>query len=227
VKSPIDFSIEFLVKNYQNNGVVSTKRLVIQAQERLEAILEEGTGRGGAVICHPHPLYGGSMSNGVVEAMERGFHRADFTTLKFNFRGVGGSTGQYGGGIGETTDVIAACAFLRGRMHEGDPFVLAGYSFGAWVSGMAVTGAGVGVDLFLVAYPFSAYQPGDLVLFGGRTSLVGGAYDEISPVDDLLSFYERLQCEKSIKIIPTSHFFEGYENDIADFVVLCYGERRV
>jgi uncharacterized protein len=215
-----------LVKNYQNNRVVSTKRVVIQAQERLEAALDEGAGKGGVVICHPHPLYGGSMSNSVVEAIEDGFHRAGFATLKFNFRGVGASTGHYGEGIGETEDLLAACAFLMERLGDCERWVLAGYSFGAWVSGMAVPHVGDLTDLFLVAYPFSAYEPGDLVYFRGRTCLVGGAYDDISPVDDLLAFYKKLQGDKSLKIVPTSHFFEGREDEIVDFVVSTYGEEK-
>lgn len=163
------------------------------------------------------------MSNNVVEAIEEGFREVGFATLKFNFRGVGASTGCYGEGIGEKADVLAAGAFMKERMGDGERFVLAGYSFGAWVAGMAVAEAGEGTDLFLVAYPFSAYKPGDLVSYTGRMSLVGGAYDDISPADDLLAFYQELHCEKSLKIIPTSHFYDGREDEIREFIVTGYG----
>ncbi len=156
--------------------------------------------------------------------MEDGFRRAGFTTLKFNFRGVGASSGRYGEGDGERADILAASAFLRERMGKGERFVLAGYSFGAWVAGMAVADVGKETDLFLVAYPFSAYTPGHLISFTGRVSLVGGVYDDISPVDDLLAFYQKLQCEKSLKIIPTSHFYEGCEDEIGEFIVTRYGQ---
>jgi uncharacterized protein len=215
-----------LVKTYQNKCIVSIKRLVIEAQETLEAVLHEGTGKGGVVICHPHPLYGGSMDNSVVEAIEDGFYHAGFTTLKFNFRGVGGSTGRYGEGIGETADVLAACAFLEGNLGKDEALVLAGYSFGAWVSANAIPRISRKVDLFLVAYPFSAYAPPDLESVEGRVALVGGSLDDISPVDDLLSFYKRLQCEKYLKIVPSSHFFDGCEKDISDFVVAMFGENE-
>ena len=91
---------------------------------------------------------------------------------------------------------------------------------------MAVSQVGEGTELFLVAYPFSAYTPGDLVSFQGRMCLVGGSYDDVSPVDDLLAFYEKLECEKSLKIIPTSHFFDGREEEITDFIVTLYGEEK-
>jgi uncharacterized protein len=220
------FSIEFLVKTYQNNYIVSTKRLVIEAQESLEAVLHEGGGNGGVVICHPHPLYGGSMHNSVVEATEDGFSRAGFTTLTFNFRGVGGSTGRYGDGVGEADDVLAAIAFLEENLGKDTTLVLAGYSFGAWVSAMVVPRISRKVALFLVAYPFSAYAPPDLESFEGRVALVGGSRDDISPVDDLLSFYKGLYCEKYLKIIPSSHFFDGCEKDISDFVVATFGESK-
>ncbi len=93
---------------------MSTRTVVIEGPERLEGVLHEGAGIGGAVICHPHPLYGGSMWNDVVDAMEEGFSKAGFTTLRFNFRGVGSSTGRYDGGVGETEDLVAACQFLKG-----------------------------------------------------------------------------------------------------------------
>ena len=93
---------------------MSTRTVVIEGPERLEGVLHKGAGIGGAVICHPHPLYGGIMWNGVVDAMEEGFSKAGFTTLRFNFRGVGRSTGRFDEEVGETKDLVAACRFLKG-----------------------------------------------------------------------------------------------------------------
>jgi uncharacterized protein len=222
----MDFSIEFLVKNYQNNCIVSTERLVIPGHERLEAVLRKGTNGSGVVICHPHPQYGGSMHNGVVDAIEDGFSQSGFTTLKFNFRGVGGSTGFYSEGIGETDDVLDACMFLMQQLQEGGRFVLAGYSFGAWVAGKAVLALGEGVDLFFVAYPFSIYSPGELSAYKGRVYLVGGTYDDICPVDKLKTFHRSLPGESYLKIIPTSHFYEGREGDITDFITDTIGIKK-
>src|SRR5271163_4574495 len=86
----------------------------------------------GAVVCHPHPLYGGSMYNNVVDAVLAAMWKKEWATLRFNFRGVGESEGEHDGGAGEAEDVAAAMAFvtsLSGVQPEGA--VLAGYSFGS------------------------------------------------------------------------------------------------
>ena len=89
----------------------------------------------GLVICHPHPLYGGDMGNNVVDAVCRALWRADLATLRFNFRGVGGSQGQFDDGRGEQDDARAALACLAGQ-NGVDPqrLGLAGYSFGAVIA---------------------------------------------------------------------------------------------
>jgi alpha/beta superfamily hydrolase len=197
---------------------VSTKRVVIEAEESLEGVLVEGAGKGGVVICHPHPLYGGSMWNNVVDAMEDGFLRSGFTTLKFNFRGVGASTGRYDEGEGEIRDVVAASRFTREGVGKGERFVLAGYSFGAWVCARAASEVGGGLELFLVAYPFSFYGTEELRAFPGKVCLVGGSLDDVAPLDSLLSVYRDLKTEKSLKVVPSSHFFAGHEGEITDFI---------
>ena len=96
---------------------------------QLEGILELGEPGWGAVLCHPHPLYGGSMNDGVLQALHRGFAKGSGSTLRFNFRGVGASTGRHDEGAGEVDDVLAAVEFLKSQGVE--QVVLAGYSFGA------------------------------------------------------------------------------------------------
>ncbi len=88
---------------------------------------------GGAVILHPHPLYGGDLANPVVAAMARGFAEAGFATLRVNFRGVGASDGEHGGGEAERLDAAGALDLLASVIADG-PLVLAGYSFGADVA---------------------------------------------------------------------------------------------
>ena len=105
------------------------------------------------------------MHNNVVESIEEGFVSSGFSTLRFNFRGVGYSEGTYDEGSGETRDVVAACTFMRNLIgHEGR-LVLAGYSFGAWVASKAAGDIHGLKDLFLVAYPFSRYEPAELRTF--------------------------------------------------------------
>ncbi len=222
----MDFSVEFLTKSYQNKWIVSTKTLVIQGMESLEAEMQEGSGSGGAVVCHPHPLYGGSMDNNVVEAIVDGFHQAGFTTVRFNFRGVGRSTGRYGEGDGETEDVISACRFLKDHLANPARFVLAGYSFGAWVSARALGSVPFLTDAFLVAFPFSMGGVEAIKVFPGRIQLVGGSRDDISPVDDLIALHKGLPGEKHLKIIPTSHFFQGREDEISEFILEVFRKKE-
>lgn len=99
----------------------------------LERDVEAGPARLGVVVCHPHPLYGGTMRNKVVHHMARGARRAGGVVLRFNFRGVGQSGGQYDQGIGEQDDFRAALTFL-GERYPGLPLVGAGFSFGARAS---------------------------------------------------------------------------------------------
>ena len=198
---------------------MSTKRVTIPSKHGLEAILHTGSTRGGVVICHPHPLYGGDMHNNVVGAMEDGFSSKGLTTLRFNFRGVGASGGFYDEGEGETDDLVAALRFLRSEIGEDAFTILAGYSFGAWICGKAALRADAVDALFLVAYPFSVYSAEGLKPFPGAIYFVGGARDEIGPVDALLAFYKGLTIiDKHVKIIPTDHFYGGKEGEIAGFI---------
>ena len=90
-----------------------------------------GSGRG-VVVTHPHPLMGGSMENNVVETLVKAFFHQGYTTLRFNFRGVGRSEGHYAEGLGEQEDLISAAGVLQQKgVRE---IFLAGYSFGAWVN---------------------------------------------------------------------------------------------
>jgi alpha/beta superfamily hydrolase len=223
----MQFSIEILEKNYQNKWVVSTKRVVIESDERLEGELHEGNGAGGVVICHPHPLYGGSMWSNVVDAVEDGFAQCGFTTLRFNFRGVGGSTGSYDEGNGEGRDVAAACRFLKENAGIRDNLVLAGYSFGAWACSRALGEIGSGWTLFFVAYPFSVYPVDVLRALTGRIYLVGGSADDISPLDDLMRLYGELKAEKYLKVIPSTHFFNGKEDEISTFIIEHFSRSKV
>ncbi|HUJ88976.1 MAG TPA: alpha/beta fold hydrolase, partial [Syntrophorhabdales bacterium] len=146
-----------------------------------------------------------------------------FSTLRFNFRGVGDSEGAYDEGNGEVNDAIAACRFMRDLPGVGSRLVLAGYSFGAWVASRAAVRIQELKDLFLVAYPFSRYEPAELRAFEGRLYFVGGSHDDVSPLDQLLSFYQQVQAEKWLKVLPSSHFFPGVETEIRDFVHQLFG----
>ncbi|HYQ90736.1 MAG TPA: alpha/beta fold hydrolase, partial [Candidatus Competibacteraceae bacterium] len=118
---------------------------------QLEGLLSPAFGDKGVVIAHPHPLYGGDMNNNVVETLARVYRQYGFTTLRFNFRGVGGSQGSYDEGEGEQEDIKAALDYLldQGKIR----LDLAAYSFGAWVSALARTAQDKVQRLILVAPP--------------------------------------------------------------------------
>jgi alpha/beta superfamily hydrolase len=100
---------------------------------RLEALLKEPAAvRWATVVCHPHPQGGGTMNNNVVYRVAKSLEESGSAVLRFNFRGVGRSTGDYGGGSAEVEDVRAALDFMAAR-HPGLPLWLAGFSFGARV----------------------------------------------------------------------------------------------
>jgi uncharacterized protein len=198
---------------------MSIKRVSITSDYMLEGVLRENEKKAGVVICHPHPLYGGSMDSNVVDAIDSGFFGNGFTTLRFNFRGVGKSSGAYDKGEGEVNDVIASLSFLKENINEDAFVVLAGYSFGAWVASRAAVSAKDIHALFLVSYPFSVYSTNELSQFRKNIYFVGGKLDDVSPIDNLLKFYKDLPVlEKSLKIISTDHFYWDKEKEIEEFI---------
>jgi alpha/beta superfamily hydrolase len=113
------------------------ERLTLQVQGRaVEAVLEnaEGVAKGLAVVAHPHPLYGGTMDNKVVQTLARAFVQSGWNCLRFNFRGVGASEGVYDEGQGETQDLL----MLIEQCAPAGPLALAGFSFGAFVAAQAL-----------------------------------------------------------------------------------------
>jgi alpha/beta superfamily hydrolase len=103
----------------------------------IEGLLDKNSETNGVIITHPHPLYGGNMHNNVVISITNTYQKMGYTTLRFNFRGVGNSQGSYGDGVGEQEDVRAAISYLTdSSINQID---LAGYSFGAWVNALAAT----------------------------------------------------------------------------------------
>src|SRR5262249_26021464 len=117
--------------------MISEARVTVTGPDgvKLEALVASPAGaRAGLVACHPHPLYGGDMENPVVTTIVEAAALRSFASLRFNFRGVGRSTGTHSDGVGEVLDARAAVDDLRTRMGAGVPVGIAGYSFGAMVA---------------------------------------------------------------------------------------------
>jgi alpha/beta superfamily hydrolase len=186
----------------------------------LEGILAipEGAGPFPAVIVtHPHPLYGGSMDNNVVNSLSETLTRASLASLKFNFRGVGESQGKFGQGIGEREDVEAAVSFIS-TVKEVDSkrIGLAGYSAGA---GFAFP-VGFNDDriraLAAVSPPLSMFDFDFLKSCPKPKLLISGSRDDLISINQFLEFCQNLPEPKECESIEgTDHFWWGYESRLA------------
>ena len=169
----------------------------------------EVTPRHIALVCHPHPLYGGTMHNKVVFRAAKAALLLGLPTLRFNFRGAGHSVGTFAGGDGEREDVRAALDYL-GAHFPGLPICLMGFSFGSWV-GLAVgstdrrvsTLVGLGLPVSTANFDFLRNVPKPkLILQGTR--------DEYGSVAEVSELYRTLAEPKQIHWVEgADHFFAG------------------
>lgn len=178
----------------------------------LEALLEEpenGAPRMAAVVCHPHPLFGGTMHNKVVYRLARGLRRAGIVVARFNFRGVGRSQGEHGFLAGEIEDARAALDWLRNRYPD-LPFALAGFSFGA----QAVTRLACEVTdaSFVLAAGFpTRHGPAEYLEACPVSKIfIQSTHDQYGPRPELETFYARFAEPKQLVWIEAAdHFFAG------------------
>jgi len=184
----------------------------------LEGRLSSGTAPGGAVITHPHPLFGGSMANNVVLTAVRALAARGMSALRFNFRGVGRSTGIYGGGLEETEDVAAALKFLKSRTPG--PHYVVGYSFGAAVASRALlTGLAADGAIF-VAPPIAFMDLSFLPEVPGLRLIIVGDRDELCPLASLQALMAESQPPPGerpaeVRVIEgADHFFGNGEAEL-------------
>jgi alpha/beta superfamily hydrolase len=163
-----------------------------------------------AVVCHPHPLFGGTMHNKVVYQTAKALHQRGATVLRFNFRGVEQSEGVHDRGIGEQDDVRTAVAYLVAEF-PGRPILLAGFSFGSWV-GLRVgcedprvndlIGLGLPVDHVDASYLRACEKP---------KLLIQGANDQYGSRANIEALYATLPEPKHLVVIEAAdHFFTGH-----------------
>lgn len=168
------------------------------------------------VLCHPHPLHGGSMLTPVIMTAEQVFQETGYTTLIFNFRGVGGSEGAYGEGRAEVADVTGGLSFLEETL-GGPPRLqaVAGYSFGSFVGG-TVAASDPRVGLYLgIAPPLNTYDFGFLKAAMCAIALIGAKRDEFCDMGQLQSLYLRLPATPWLRLLDTDHFFSGAMDELA------------
>lgn len=171
-----------------------------------------------AVICHPHPLYGGNMGNNIVKGLADGLLARGVLCLRFNFRGTGRSQGRHDDGNAEVVDVRAALDFVQ-RLDEADPhrIVLAGYSFGCWVALRAAVDDARPGRLVGIAPPVDEYDFSFLIHEKRPKLFIAGDRDFVCSVEKFKQLVDAIPEPKVAATIPgADHFLFGREKHLVD-----------
>lgn len=160
------------------------------------------------VVCHPHPLFGGSMYNKVVATLAKTFLGLGLSTVRFNFRGVGKSEGQFDHGEGEVYDLLSVIEWVL-QDRPDHQIWLAGFSFGAYVAAKAATKIPV-AKLITIAPPVKDLHMENLPPITCPWILVQGEKDDIVPAEEVLTWAEKREPKPLIIRFPQAgHFFHG------------------
>ena len=178
------------------------------------------------LVGHPHPLHGGTMDNKVVTTLTRAGRDAGAATLRFNFRGVGGSAGSFDNAVGETDDMLAAADWLR-RQAPSAPLWLAGFSFGSFVAAQAAQRlhqqSHDAARLLLVAPPVHHYDFGAITEVGCPVWLAQGEQDEVVPADQVFAWAGKSPLQPEVhRLADCSHFFHGRLNELKALVMASF-----
>lgn len=200
-----------------SNSMYPKGNLFIPASHgKLEAILKEPSGesKGVALVCHPHPLGGGTMHNKVVFRAAAGLIDAGLTTLRFNFRGVGASTGGHEEIPGGREDVASALDFLADK-YPGQEITLAGFSFGSR------TGMEVGMNddrvvrLISIGTPVDKYRDYEFLTAVRKPILfIHGDKDEFGAIENVRKLVEQIPGAELIVFENAGHFFDDQLNEL-------------
>jgi uncharacterized protein len=187
---------------------------------RLEAILKEpaGAAKGAALVAHPHPLGGGTMHNKVVFRAAAGLTEAGLVTVRFNYRGVGLSTGTHDEGRGEKDDIRTALDYLTENYPQQE-ITFAGFSFGSRFGTETVLDDARVPRLISLGTPVDKYDYSFLQKCAKPILFVHGDRDEYGTVENLRKLYDRLTCEKELIVFENcGHFFDKHLVQLKDAV---------
>jgi len=198
---------------------------------RLEALLNAGSAAPthAALVCHPHPLYGGTLHNKVVFHTMKALNSFGYPVLRFNFRGAGLSQGEHDNGIGEVDDVRACLDWLDGEFHL--PLILAGFSFGAAVGLQAACSdarvqAAIGLGIPVVPADERSYSFDFLSGCAKPKLFVSGARDQFSPSLKLREVVNAVPEPKKLMLIEgADHFFAGRLRELRETIEAWIRER--
>jgi hypothetical protein len=196
---------------------------------QLEAVLDQpalrtatGAPRAAVVFAHPHPQYGGTMHTKAVYQGAKGLARIGCAVLRFNFRGVGGSAGEFDQGEGEMADFRAALDYMAAK-YPSSPLWAAGFSFGAWVA-LETGAADPRVDVLIgIAPPVATSVSGMTYPFPNTLAstkskfFVQGEADDVCPIEGMWAFYGKLEEPKELVVIDAAdHLFDGRTQEVGE-----------
>ena len=170
------------------------------------------------IICHPHPLYGGTMNNKVVTTLFKVLDELRIQTVRFNFRGVGRSQGQYDNGVGEIEDLKAVLRWVK-QTFSTDKIWLAGFSFGAYISAKVAYDQKV-AQLISIAPPIFYEGFSLLTQMASPWLIAQGDQDEIVSFDQVKEFVHKISSPVNFLVIPgASHFFHGQLMQLKELLI--------
>ncbi len=174
-----------------------------------------------ALVLHPHPRFGGTMNNQIIYRLFYMFQQRGFTTLRFNFRGVGRSQGYFDHGVGELSDAASALDWVQSRHPDSRGTWIAGFSFGSWI-GMQLLMRRPEVEGFMSIAPQpNIYDFSFLAPCPSSGLIISGELDKVSSPEAVKTLVDKLRTQKGIVIddalvANANHFFEGYIETLVD-----------
>jgi len=172
-----------------------------------------------AIVCHPHPLFGGTLHNKVVHRTSSVLHGLGAAVLRFNFRGVGKSEGTHDRGVGELEDARAALGWLRERYPEARRWV-AGFSFGSWVASRLAASEPDAERLIMIAPPVHTQTFEEMAASPVPKLVVQGTADEVCRPENLARVYPGwAEPKRLMKVEGASHFFDKHLADLAKAIL--------
>jgi alpha/beta superfamily hydrolase len=162
------------------------------------------------IVCHPHPLHGGTMDNKVVTTLVRAYAELGVPAVRFNTRGTGRSAGVHDNGVGEVEDLLAVAAWAENK-YPGASFLLSGFSFGSGVAGNGALVLDRVAHLTLVAPPVGRYGFPEKTAFPCPWTLVMGDQDELVEASQVYEWAQTITpAPQQIRMAEATHFFHGH-----------------
>ncbi len=190
--------------------------------ETPQGVIEGALRNAFAVVCHPHPLFGGTLDNKVVYTVARSFHDLGLPTIRFNFRGVGKSSGSFADGMGETDDTLAVIAAGREKW-PGAALWLAGFSFGGAVA-LRAAAASSPERIVAVAPAIKRVPMADVAPPACPWLIVHGDADDVVDHREVLEWAAQQPLAPQIALLPgVGHFFHGKLHELRDAITAFAG----